>query len=65
MAMLYGLDTSFLDPSDPNNTAEINQLNNEYNQIMSEYGIAPTTINSFWKSQLVAQASDKLPANCP
>jgi len=64
MVMLYGLNTSGLDPSDPNNTTEINFLNTEYNSLLAKYNIDATTLSNYWQSQLNAQASNKLPQDC-
>jgi hypothetical protein len=60
MAMLYGLSTT-----DPNSTSdEVTRLTQEYNNLMSSYGIRSTQLNSFWITQLIANSSDKLSTNC-
>lgn len=65
MAMLFGMDTAFLDPSNPANASEINQLNTEYQKIKTAYLITDdTALNDYWRSQLTASAADKLPNNC-
>ena len=65
MAMLYGLNTSGLNPADPTNTSEINFLNSEYNSLLTKYNISATDMDAFWKSQLNAGVTAKLPCSTP
>lgn len=61
MAMLFGLNTA-----DPNaSTTEKNRLTQEYNNLLTAYGITPAMLNTFWAAQLTASAQDKLPTGCP
>lgn len=61
MAMLYGLNTA----STTCTPTEVSRLNQEYNNLMQQYGITPSQLNAFWLSQLSAAASNKLSTNCP
>ena len=61
MAMLYGLNNA----DQTCTQTEVQELHQEYSNLMQSYGISSSQLNAFWLSQLMAtNPSDKLSTNC-
>jgi hypothetical protein len=64
MAMLYGMNTSDMSDTITATPTEKADLQQEYNNIKTEYNLTDSQINSFDIQQLNAPSSSKLPGGC-
>ncbi len=62
--MLYGLNNPGVgNLNDANYASRVTSLNIEYNKLLTKYKITASDLDTYWKSQLVAPATNKLPTS--